>query len=111
MVFKSLNGLAPQYMKDLFQFVSEVSCCSISNSGKNKLYLTPGSHLKVYADSFEFPAAEAWNKLPASVREVFHLVFLRVTISNGILVSEILMCLKRLILSVHFKVLDVFLNF
>ncbi len=25
MVFKSLNGLAPQYIKDLFQFVGEVS--------------------------------------------------------------------------------------
>ncbi len=32
MVFKSLNGLAPQYMKELFQFVGEVSCRSTRNS-------------------------------------------------------------------------------
>ncbi len=69
MVFKSLNGLAPQYMKDLFQFVGEVSCRSTRNSDKTKLYLVPGSHLKVYTDSLEFSAAEALNKLPASVRE------------------------------------------
>ncbi len=69
MVFKSLNGLVPQYMKDLFQFVGEVSCLSICNSDKTKLYLAPGSHLKIYTDSFEFSAAEAWTKLPVSVRE------------------------------------------
>ncbi len=71
MVFKSLNGLAPQYMKDLFQFVGEINCCSTCNSDKTKLYLAPGSHLKVYIDSFKFSAAEAWNKLPTSVRERF----------------------------------------
>ncbi len=58
MVFKSLNGLAPQYMKDLFHFVSEVSCYSTRNSDKPKLYLSPGSHLKVYTDSFQFSATE-----------------------------------------------------
>ncbi len=69
MVFKFLNSLAPQYMKDLFQFVGEVSCHSTLNSDKTKLYLASGSHLKVYTDSFEFSAAEAWNKLAATVRE------------------------------------------
>ncbi len=47
----------------------EVRCRSTGNSDKTKLYLAPGSHLKVYTDSFEFSSAEAWNKLPASVRE------------------------------------------
>ncbi len=56
MVFKSLNGLAPQYIKDLFQFVGEVSCRSTRNSDKTKFYLAPGSHLKVYRDRFEFSA-------------------------------------------------------
>ncbi len=46
MVFKSLNGLAPQYMKNLFQFVGEVSCRSTRNYDKTKLYLAPGSHLQ-----------------------------------------------------------------
>ncbi len=69
MVFKFLNGLAPQYMKDLFQFVGEVSFHSTHNSDKTKLYLALGSHLKVYTDSFEFLAAESWKKRPASVRE------------------------------------------
>ncbi len=73
MIFKSLNSPAPQYMKDLFQFVGEVSCCSTGNSDKTKRYLTPGSHLKVYTDSFQILAAEAWNKLPASVVESFSL--------------------------------------
>ncbi len=56
-------------MKVLFQFVCEVIRRSTRNSDKTKLYLAPGCHLKVYTDSFEFSAAEAWNKLPAIVRE------------------------------------------
>ncbi len=56
-------------MKDLFQFVREVSCRSTLNSDKTKLYLVPGSHLKVYTDSLKCSAAEAWNKILASVRE------------------------------------------
>ncbi len=40
--------------------------CSVN---KTKLYLAPGSHLKVYTDSFQFSAADAWNTLPAHVRE------------------------------------------
>ncbi len=56
-------------MKDLFQFVGEVSCHSTPNSDKTKLYLAPGSQLKVYTDSFEISAVEAWNKLPASVKD------------------------------------------
>ncbi len=31
--------------------------------------MAPGSHIKGCTDSFEFSAAKAWNKLPASVRE------------------------------------------
>ncbi len=42
-------ALPPQYMKDLFQFVGEVSCCSTPS----KLYLAPGSHLNVYTDIFK----------------------------------------------------------
>ncbi len=56
-------------MEDLFQFVGEVSCHSTSISDKTKLYLAPGSHRKVYRNSFEFSAVETWNKLPAGVRE------------------------------------------
>ncbi len=42
---------------------------STRNSDKTKIYLAPGSHLKVYTDSFKFSAAEALNTIPASVRE------------------------------------------
>ncbi len=33
------------------------------------MFDTHNNNLKVYTDSFKFSAAEAWNKLPASVRE------------------------------------------
>ncbi len=66
MVFKSPEWPyppPPQYMKDLFQYVGEVSCRSTHNSDKTKLYVAPGSHLKVDSDIFQFSAAAARNKL------------------------------------------------
>ncbi len=69
MVYKSLNDLTPQYMKDLYQYVHTVSSRSTRNSDRTKLYLAPKNNLKVFTDSFHFSSAEAWNKLPAHVRE------------------------------------------
>ncbi len=54
MVFKSLNGFAPQYIKNLLQFVGEVSCHSTHNSDKTKLYLSPGSHKKFIQTALNF---------------------------------------------------------
>ncbi len=68
-VYKSIKRLASQYMAEMYKFVSGVSGQVTRHSDKTKLYLAPGSHLKVYTDSFQFSYAEAWNRLPAHVRE------------------------------------------
>ncbi len=65
MGYKSLKGLAPQYMAEMYKFVHLFK----RHSDKTKLYLAPGSHLKVYTDSFQFSSAEVWNRLSAYVRE------------------------------------------
>ncbi len=52
MVYKSLNGLVPQYMAEMYKFVHEVSGRVTRHSDKTKLYLAPGSHLNVYTNSF-----------------------------------------------------------
>ncbi len=69
MVYKSLEGFASQYMTEMYKFVHDVSGRVTWQSDKTKLYLAPGSHLKVYTDSFQFSSAEAWSRLPAHVRE------------------------------------------
>ncbi len=69
MVFRSLNGTAPNYMKDMFKSVSDVSSRSTRYVDSSRLYLPTGRHLKVFTDSFQYAAGEAWNRLPISVRE------------------------------------------
>ncbi len=69
MVYKSLKGLAPQYMAKMYKFVHDVSGRVTRHSDKIMLYLALGSHLKVYTDTFQFSSAEAWNRLPAHVRK------------------------------------------
>ncbi len=47
MVYKSLNGLAPGYMQDMFKHVTDVNV-------RSKLYLSGGKNLKKYTDSFSY---------------------------------------------------------
>ncbi len=69
MGYKSPKGLAPQYMAETYKFVHDVSGRVTWHSDKTNLYLASGSHLKVYADRFQFSSAEAWNRLPTHVME------------------------------------------
>ncbi len=47
MVHKSLNRTAPDYMKEMFKFVTDVSKRQTRFLDNSKLYLPIGSHLKV----------------------------------------------------------------
>jgi len=70
MVYKSLNGLAPQYMKDMYKFVSDVNTRDSTRLSDDKLqlYLVPKNNLKVYTDCFMYSSALIWNKLPYEIR-------------------------------------------
>ncbi len=67
MVYKSLNGLAPPYMRKMFKFVSDVSKRNTRYVVKTKLYLPTGKYLKMFTDSFAYSAAEVWNTIPNNI--------------------------------------------
>ena len=69
MVYKSLNGAAPAYMRYMFTLATDVSQRSTRYVDPTRLYLPTGRHLKVFTDSFQYAAGEAWNRLPAEVRQ------------------------------------------
>ncbi len=69
MVHKFLNGTAPDYMKEMFKFVTDVSQRQKRYVDNSKLYLPTGNHLKGFTDCFELAAGAVWNKLPVHVRE------------------------------------------
>ncbi len=69
MVYKSLNGLSPGYMQDMFKYVTDVNVRSTRNADKSKLYLPGGKHLKKYTDNFSYSCGMIWNTIPSDVRE------------------------------------------
>ncbi len=64
MAYKSLNGLAPPYMRKKIKFVSVVS----KRNTRYVFYLSTGKHLKICTDSFASSAAEVWNTIPNNIR-------------------------------------------
>ncbi len=70
MIHKSINGTAPAYIRQMFQFRMDVSQRSTRYIDNFRLYWPTGNHLKVFANSFQYAAGAAWNKLPVQVREV-----------------------------------------
>ncbi len=68
-VHKSLNGTAPDYMKAIFKFVTDVSQGQTRYVDNSKLYLPTGNHLKHFTDSFQCTTGAVWNKLLVHIRE------------------------------------------
>ncbi len=69
MFYKSLNGLAPAYMRNMFKYVTDVNVRSTHNADKSKLYLTGEKKMKKYTDNFSYSGGMIWNTIPSDVRE------------------------------------------
>ena len=69
MVYKCLNGLAPDYLINLFKYASEThSYTSITrNVSYNNLAL-PSLSTSLYKRSFSYNRALLWNSLPLYIR-------------------------------------------
>ncbi len=61
MVCKSVNDLAPNYMKDVFSYVRDSHSRTTRSSVKNDLYLPNGKHKELYIQSFAYGGANIWN--------------------------------------------------
>ena len=67
MMYKSLNNLAPDYMMDLFNKVSESHSRNL-RSVENDLLMIPFSRTRYYDRSFAIQGAKQWNSLPIDIR-------------------------------------------
>ncbi len=54
MVYKSVNDLAPNYMKDMFTYVRDSHSRTTRSSAKNDLYLPTGKLKELYIESFAY---------------------------------------------------------
>ena len=69
MVYKALNGLAPEYISDVFTKVSESHVRNL-RSVDNDLLRVPSSRTSYYENSFTISSAKLWNELPLDIRSI-----------------------------------------
>ena len=67
MVYKSLNGLAPGYLRARFVERSAITDYSLRNTEDN--VAVPLPRTTFLKDSFRFSGAVLWNSLPTHVRQ------------------------------------------
>ncbi|CAB3999982.1 RNA-directed DNA polymerase from transposon X-element, partial [Paramuricea clavata] len=75
MVYKSLNGLAPDYMHSMFVNRDSVNPYSLRNT-ENKLAV-PKPRTNYLKNSFSYSGAVLWNSLPIGLRQANNLINFR----------------------------------
>jgi hypothetical protein len=75
MVYKSLNGLAPDYMHFMFVNRDSVNPYSLRTT-ENKLTV-PKPHTNYLKYSFSYSGAVLWNSLPNGLRQANNLINFR----------------------------------
>ena len=66
LTYKALNGLAPDYIKDLLKYNDSRRTLRSSN---NRLLYEPRANLKTYGErAFSVAAPRLWNNLPLQIR-------------------------------------------
>ena len=67
LVFKSMTGIAPFYLQDLFTEVSSVNSACTRSTSNNKLYI-PKPNKEIYKQSLGYRGSHLWNGLPDKIR-------------------------------------------
>ena len=69
MMYKILNNMAPDYLRQLFYNVSETHERAL-RSADNELLTTPLCRITYYEKSFTVTGAREWNSLPLNLRKL-----------------------------------------
>ena len=69
LAYKSLNGLAPEYLSQLFTKTSELHSRN-SRSVDNDEMRVPFARTNYFSKSFSVEGANQWNALPIKIRQI-----------------------------------------
>ena len=86
LTFKSLNGLAPGYLTDCFQRISDVTNSNTRNASQGNLY-PPRFKTANGQRSFSFRAVTIWNSIPPSIRDSSTVNSFKVHLRNYLLMK------------------------
>ena len=67
LVFKSVKGLAPDYMCELFESVQMVSSRNTRSNARDDLYV-PRARTQLFQSTLTISGANIWNKLSTAIR-------------------------------------------
>ena len=67
LVYKALNGIAPEYMKEMFCHVQDVHNVNLRSASNNNLYL-PRPKTEYVKRALSYDGAAMWNHLPCEVK-------------------------------------------
>ena len=68
MIYKILNGLAPNYLRDSFTLTSEIHNVN-TRTAKQSIYINKGSTSKLHRKSYTFYLAKIYNDLPENIQK------------------------------------------
>ena len=71
LIYKSLNDLAPLYLRNKFSYISENHMVNTSRAAAGLLALPPcsnGNDTEYFRSSFGYSGVEIWNRLDYNVR-------------------------------------------
>ena len=84
MVYKSLNGLAPNYLSSRFIQRSDVVTAYNLRDSDGKLAIPlPRTNYMYYKNSFGYSGAVLWNSLPSAARQATSLTSFRRLLINS----------------------------
>ena len=83
MVYKSLHGLAPPYMKEMFGYTHEVHNYGLRSTTSSGLFMT-GGKTEFHRKRFSYIAAKQWNALPNETKNAKSLTSFKRQVSNFI---------------------------
>ena len=70
LMYRILNGMAPDYLLDMFTFQQEHDRYELRSSTHAQVRLNPPrAYKQCFEKSFMFAGAKTWNRLPNSVQE------------------------------------------
>lgn len=68
LVYKSLNGIAPTYLQDVFTFARDTHSRQTRSTTSNNLFV-PGINKQVYSHSLQYNGSKIWNNLTGAAKE------------------------------------------
>ena len=88
MVFKSLNGQAPEYLSNLLTKCSETNVRSLRSS-KQETLKVPFARTTYYEKSFSVTGPKLWNSLPIQIRQSSNLITFKQSVKSFYLSEQL----------------------